>query len=124
MSLHLESSIHTRAALQLPQAIIISIRPANQELRLEKWELAAPSQRPATRATSNQTPIPTQVQEITICGSAVTGAPLVLGFEQIFLRSAVPPQGDVTLSEEDLRGWAAKFWASMQEPANSGSATT
>ena len=95
--------------------IIISVKPAKPILHIEKWELASPGPRPNTRAfsTLNNPPpppqIPTQIQVITIDPNTVIGAPLVLEFAKIFLRSAVPPESDITFTAQELLTLAAKI---------------
>ena len=98
-------------------AVIISIHPADKRLHIEKWGLASPDQgRPATRGTQVQTLIPTQMQEVTILpNNAISGSlPLVLGFQDIFLRPAIPPESDVTFTAEDLLNWAEAFWKTVR----------
>ena len=71
--------------------------------------------RPSTRVVPNN-PIPTKTQEITVTlktvtgTNTVTGAPLVLEFGKIFLRPAVPPESDITVTGQELSDWAAVFW--------------
>jgi hypothetical protein len=92
--------------------IIISIKRARSIVRIEKWELAPMAGRRLTlRAASNNLNnppprIPTKIQEITIDPNTVTGAPLVLEFAKIFLRSAVPPESDITFTGQELSNWA------------------
>jgi hypothetical protein len=96
--------------------IIISVERAPQTLQIEKWELTPMSgSRPSTRAFStavNIPPllIPTKTQEITIVQDTIAGAPLVLEFDKIFLRPAVPPETDITLTAQELSTWAAGIW--------------
>ena len=54
--------------------------------------------------------IPTKIQEITIVSNTVTGAPLVLEFDKIFLRPAVLPESDLIFTGQELSVWAANFW--------------
>jgi hypothetical protein len=92
-------------------AIIISVQQVQKILHIEKWELALPSQeRPATRRALSL--IPTKVQEITILpDNTISGSlPLVLRFQDIFLRPAILPEGDITFTVEDLSKWADKVW--------------
>jgi len=42
--------------------------------------------------------------------NAVTGAPLVLEFQKIFLRPAVLPESDITFTAQELSTWAARIW--------------
>jgi len=119
--------------------IIISVRSAKKELRVEKWCLCPPPpNRPVTRACSSPNSVPpTKVQHIVITQNqtpgqpiqqantapptvivlpgatpsyVVTGAPLILEFQKIFLRAPVPPEGDIVLSAMDLSLWANGFW--------------
>jgi hypothetical protein len=88
--------------------IIISVERAPQTLQIEKWELAPMSgSRPSTRAFPNAVNIPPplipmKTQEITIVQDTITGTPLVLEFDKIFLRPAVPPETDITLTAQEL----------------------
>jgi hypothetical protein len=95
--------------------VIISLKPADKRVQIEKWELAPPDERrPVTRLhPGTQTMIPTQIQEITIMpNDSVTGAPpLVWEFQKIFLRPAIPPESDITITAGDLSRWAADIWA-------------
>jgi hypothetical protein len=111
--------------------IIISIRRAQNaqsRLRIEKWEHAPSSRLLPLRTPNNNANIlirqlPTKVQEITIVSNIVTGrplpitegpftitgAPLVLEFDKIFLRPAVLPETDFTFNVQDLSDWAARL---------------
>jgi hypothetical protein len=106
--------------------IIISIQRAKSRLQIEKWE-HAPSRRllplrtPPNNLNNNPNnlirQLPTKVQEITIVSNnvaggplpAVTGAPLVLEFDKIFLRPAVLPETDLTFNVQELSAWAARL---------------
>jgi hypothetical protein len=102
--------------------IIILIKPENKSLVIEKWENADRlAGRPITRA--NPATIPTQIQQITIGPNAttgaitpndVTGAPLVLHFDKIFLRRPTLPQTDLTFTADELADFATKFWERVQ----------
>jgi hypothetical protein len=105
----------------------------------------APGYRPATRAHPNpNTPIPTKVRELTITQNPtpqlrttlhsntiaqpivtvqpgtvsaydIAGAPLILEFDKIFLRTAVPPnESDVVFSAADLALWVDYFWKGVK----------
>ena len=82
-----------------------------QSIRIEKWELA-PAQRRITRSVANNPPaeVPTKVQEITINPNTVTGAPLILHFQKIFLRQPTPPEADIVFSAQDLSDFSASLW--------------
>jgi hypothetical protein len=113
--------------------IIISIQQAQSRIQIEKWE-HAPSGRPLPLRTPpnnlNNNPnnlirqIPTKVQNITIVSNTVaggplpaviggpftvTGAPLVLEFNKIFLRPAVLPETDITFNVQELSAWVARL---------------
>jgi hypothetical protein len=96
--------------------VLISIKPADKRLQIEKWELAPSLNQRATRAHSNpNTQIPSQIQEITIMpNNIVTGSPLVLEFQKIFLRPPVLPESDITFTAADLSRWADIFWQSVE----------
>jgi hypothetical protein len=95
--------------------IIISIKRAQSILRIEKWELAPRVGRVLTlRVRSNNLnhrtqQTPTKIQEITIVSNTVTGAPLVLEFDKIFLRPAVLPETDITFNVQELSTWAPRL---------------
>lgn len=116
-------------------AIVISITEAEKKVQVEKWcSSPAPRYRPATRANPNPNlPIPIRKQEITITqipatpqlgttvqrsavqpdtavSYAVTGAPLILEFENLLLRPLELPERDVVLTVRDLSRWANCFW--------------
>jgi hypothetical protein len=102
--------------------ILISVKPAQRKIDFEKWEFSpVPGRRPSTRAfpnnplaPQNQLQIPTRIQAITINHqNTVTGAPLVLRFQKIFLRPAVPPEADIVFTAQELSGWAANLWTCL-----------
>jgi hypothetical protein len=102
--------------------VIVSVQRAqNAQLRLqiEKWE-HAPSRRQLLLRTPNNNPIirqiPTKIQQITVVSNAVaggplpvTGGPLVLPFDKIFLRPAVLPETDFTFNVQDISNWADRL---------------
>jgi len=101
--------------------IIFAVRPEQTKIQIEKWELAPVAERrPSTRAFPNNPDIPpqdrpqvpTKMQAISISPGAITGAPLVLEFQKVFLRLAVPPEpeNDITFTAQELSDWAAHFW--------------
>jgi len=101
--------------------VTISIKPKDKSLQIEKWENALAPARPNTRAnpaTPIPIQIPTRIQQITIRPNAtgaitpneVTGAPLVLHFEKIFLRQPIAPQTDLTFTANELAEFATDFW--------------
>lgn len=105
--------------------IIISIKPTERSLGVEKWCLAPPAASlPITRANPNPNrPVPTKIQEIcvtqnpatpvqpgTIAPCTVTGGSLVLEFQSLYLRAPVAPERDVIFTPAILSEWANKFW--------------
>ena len=98
-------------------ALLISLKSTLPLIHIEKWQLRS-GQRPMTRAVasnSHQPPqLPTCGQEIDIDHNTVTGAPLVLEFENIFLRAPLPPETDVVFTAQDLLDWAELLWAATQ----------
>jgi len=103
-------------------AIVISIKPAQKSLWIEKWcwQRRIPAA-PVTRANAL---VPTKIQELTIIQDppishlpdtiptyTVTGAPLTLEFEKLLLRAPVLPEGNVILTAADLQAWAEEFWS-------------
>ena len=105
--------------------VLISIRSGlrtERRIQIEKWEFAPIGERrPSTGAfpndpnvaPQNRPQIPTKVQEIAIDQNTVAGAPLVLEFQKIFLRPAMPPETDIIFAEQELSDWAAVFWEGL-----------
>lgn len=105
-------------------ALMISVKPAEGSLLIEKWCLSPATNLPIARA--NPTPnalVPTKMQEIHVTqnpanttqpGTAatytVTGGPLVLEFQSLFLRTPVAPEGDIIFNTALLSEWANLFW--------------
>jgi len=108
----------SRGDVKIVLLISIGRRARAGTMTIEKWENGpAPSNRPSTR--SNMTQVPTLIQTITIDSNsnptAVHGAPLILGFREIFLRQAVPPlEQDFTFTAQDLSAYATNFWAGLK----------
>jgi len=101
--------------------IIISVKPAEKRLHIEKWSNVTPlTTRPATRAHPI-IPVPTMQNKIDVVGVptqppsyAVTGAPLLLEFDKILLRAPAPPEGDIIFTAGELSQWAASFWRCLK----------
>jgi hypothetical protein len=106
--------------------IIISIQQAKSRLQIEKWEhspsrsllpLRTPPNNLNNTTNNLVRQLPTKVQEITIVSNnvadgplpAVTGGPLVLEFDKIFLRPALLPETDITFNVQELSAWAARL---------------
>jgi hypothetical protein len=87
--------------------VIISLQQQQSRIQIEKWELGHEGRQ--TRSTGNS-PTPTKVHEITIDPDTISGAPLILEFQKIFLFSATPPQTDFIFTEQELSSWAASIW--------------
>jgi len=103
--------------------VIVLARPEHKTLRVEKWCLAPPQPRRSPRLNPGAQ-VPTRVQEILVTqnppahpGGAstytVTGAPLTLEFQEMFLRAPAPPESDVTFTTADLSRWATRYWNIM-----------
>jgi hypothetical protein len=93
--------------------LIFLIKPKDKSLRIEKWQNSPAPARPITRANPgppNLNPIPTSIQQITITPNRVTGAPLVLHFENIFLRQPIAPETDITFTANELAAFETYFW--------------
>src|SRR2546429_3620955 len=58
----------------------------------------------------NRSRVPTKMKSITIIPNNVTGAPVVLEFQKVFLRPAVAPESDIIFTAQELSAWAAFFW--------------
>ena len=65
---------------------------------------------------SPENPIASLIQEVAILpGGVIIGdLPLVLGFENIFLRPAVSPESDIIFTAEKLSEWAEVYWDTLQ----------
>jgi len=73
------------------------------------------SVRPSTTAPPNTTAPPSvTVQPGTGASYTVTGAPLILEFQKILLRAAVPPEGDVIFTAAHLSRSADWFWRTVK----------
>jgi hypothetical protein len=99
--------------------LIFSLGRSTKMIVLEKWECVPMPARPATRANQNpaQNPlqVPTKVQTIEILETAtntftISRAPLILSFENLFLRTAQPPEADFEFTDQDLTSLAIKIW--------------
>lgn len=75
--------------------IIISILSGGNKCHLETWELN--KQRSARSF---------QEIDVDLDSREVTGSPLILEFEKIFLRQCGRHESDVVITEQDLLGWA------------------
>jgi hypothetical protein len=54
------------------------------------------------------------MQEVIIDPNAVTGAPLVLDFEKMFLRAVIPPEGNIEWNAQELSDIGARYWSGLQ----------
>lgn len=60
--------------------------------------------------------VPTKVAEISIIQNIITAGsdvPLVLPFDDIFLRPPGPAEGDFVFSTNDLQNWSSNVWAGL-----------
>jgi hypothetical protein len=53
------------------------------------------------------------VHNITIDQNNVIGAPLILEFEKIMLRTAIPPETDIIFTQQELLEFAQSIWDSF-----------
>jgi hypothetical protein len=94
-------------------ALLMSIKKASSILLIEKWELgAAPLGRPGpvTRSAAiNSIGEPEVVQIVEVTSTGTTGGPLVLEFNKLFLRAAIPPETDLIFADQELEVMAAKI---------------
>lgn len=107
------SSADTRIVL------LISIKSATKEIRIEKWQLAPPNLPQGTRQAiaqlrqqPNQMPplvqqqagsqVAFSIQEIVITPAAITGGPLVIPFQALADRQPTGAEGDIVINNQ---GW-------------------
>lgn len=57
---------------------------------------------------------PVKMQDINITSDIVIGAPLILGFEKIFLRQPQLPEQDFHFSVQDLQNIARHLWSGIE----------
>jgi len=97
--------------------LIFHINRGTKSILIEKWETRPATGGHATRSTRPPTQIPTQIQAITIEQHNVTGTPLTLPFQGIFLRQpalqANPPEQDFVFTAQNLRDWSDDVWAAL-----------
>lgn len=123
--------------------IVISVRPAEKWLAMEKWCPGTPNRR-ATRSNPNaNNPVPMKVQELNIIQNPtpqqgatarsiatsqqistvqpgtpspydICGGPLTLEFHKVFLRNPVPPEGDIVFDITDLARFASAVWMYLE----------
>jgi len=118
--------IHSKGDVKI--AIIISIKPRQKTLVVEKWcPSPPPASRPAARAqvitiTQNPTPRRDNIAQQVVTVQSGTGstygvvrAPLILEFDKIMLRAPVPPnESDIIFTADDLALWADYFWKGLK----------
>lgn len=94
-------------------ALLVSIKKASSILLIEKWELGvAPLGRsgPVTRSAAiNSIGEPKVVQIVEVTSTGTTGGQLVLEFNKLFLRAAIPPETDLIFADQELEVVAAKL---------------
>lgn len=113
--------------------IIISVRPAEKLLVIEKWcHAPPPPNRRGTRSvqeltlvqnsTPQQGPTATSIatgQQISTVQQGtrwydVCGGPLTLEFDKVFLRNPVPPESDIVFNATDLAEFAEEIWHNVR----------
>lgn len=108
----------TNSSGQVKIVILIDIDSYTQKLHIEQWGmLPLPASRPSTRATAAANNlVPTRVGEISIIQNIATAGsdvPLVLSFNDMFLRPPDPAEGDFVFSANDLQNWSSSVWAGL-----------
>lgn len=97
--------------------IVIDIDSHTHKLHIERWGmLPSPASGPLTQAAAANL-IPTKVAEISIIQNIVTAGsdvPLVLSFNDIFLRPPGPEEGDFVFSANNLQNWSSSVCAGLE----------
>lgn len=97
----------TNSGGEVKIVLLVAITPAVRRLQIEAWESQA--------SHSLSTPyVPVKTQDISITGDTIIGAPLILGFENIFLRQPQPPEQDFYFSVQDLQNIARHLWSGIE----------
>lgn len=110
----------TNSSGQVNIVVLIDINLNAQKLHIERWGMMPPPAcRPSTRAfvAAAGNFVPTKVAEISIIRNIVTAGsdvPLVLPFDDIFLRPPGPAEGDFVFSTADLQNWSSSVWAGLE----------
>ncbi|RFU24231.1 hypothetical protein B7463_g12109, partial [Scytalidium lignicola] len=94
--------------------LLIKVNPNRRRVTIEKW---IPDPNPNPRVTRNRGPYPAAlvatiaINQSNANASTITGGPLILEFDEVFLRPANnPPEHDIVFSQQDLDGWAHDLW--------------
>ena len=103
---------------QVKVVIVISIERAREKILIEKW---TPNPTPLNTGPALRSRGRSALREQTITltkthnrPAAVTGAPLVIMFHEMFLRNrATDTEKDFRISEHDLQEIAKKVWDEM-----------
>jgi len=82
---------------------------------IEKWCLALPA-----NPNPANTPVPTKVHEIIVIENptapplphsyTITGAPLIVEFNKMFLRQPIPPEHNIVLTQANLWDLVESVW--------------
>ncbi len=92
-------------------ALLVSIKKASSILLIEKWELGAASldrSGPLIRSAAiNSIGEPEVVQSVEVTSTETMGDSLVLEFNKLFLRAAIPPETDLIFADQELEVMAA-----------------
>jgi hypothetical protein len=92
---------------------IIAVNKAQSTIKIKEWELGLLD--PGKPCIRSNEQIPVQGRGVTINPDTITGAPLVLKFQKIFLPSATPPEGDLIFTAGELSTWAADIYELEEE---------
>ncbi|RPA92418.1 hypothetical protein L873DRAFT_1709892, partial [Choiromyces venosus 120613-1] len=109
---------------------LISISKPARRIHIEQWEIATVQNPQRTRANPPDfVTRPTKIYEVDIAGPValapavpapagptpvVTGAPLTLDFDKIFLRQPHQGEGNIILTAQDLGRYAFDVWPFIQ----------
>jgi hypothetical protein len=121
----------TKSGDRVKIVILIKIIRERKSLSIEQWCMSPSTRpRPPTRAPPNGNipyPVLTQISDLTVNQNppipplpgttptyTVTGAPLILDFEKLLLRTPVPPEGNVIFTTADLQAWAQYLWSGFK----------
>jgi hypothetical protein len=104
--------------------ILVKLSRHQETILVEKYGEEAQSARPgATTTRSSGALVPVRQQEIGITRDStahphtfnIVRGDLVLGFRQLFLRAPGPGEGDVVVSVQDLKEYAALVWSTIED---------
>jgi hypothetical protein len=102
--------------VQIVVLVKLSTTTTTKRMHIEVWHSVPNPQNPLTAIRADP---PQQTVDITAPSGAalanptvytVTGSPLILDFQRIFLRAPVAPEADFSFGVADLQEWAVDAW--------------